>query len=141
MNAWAETIAEWQGRASDGDSLDEVSDIDYSSEDDIPATGPHPSYLRTAYQPRHDVPSKATTPRNFAAPRPEVTGSPKGSSSHKRHSIRRLGNTKRGHMPELKRGNPAEARWRKNMEADGKAQRDLHGMFSLTIREEPLTYR
>ncbi|MCJ1475589.1 hypothetical protein MMC13_004252 [Lambiella insularis] len=115
-----EAITEWQGRASEGNSnSSDISETDYSSEDDIPATGPHPSYLQPIAQLAHSGPSKAIVQQEPAARRSAITAAQKGSSTRMRNAKRQPGNARRVRMPEFKRDSPAEARWRKNAVADG----------------------
>ena len=107
---------EWQQVKPDGGRYQyEDNDSEYESEDDIPSTGPHPSYLeplRTPVQATRPVATqtsqvaRSSTIANLEAAQVNV---PRGSTD-KPHA-RRL---------QYKKDTQAEARWRAKKPADGK---------------------
>ncbi|MCJ1405380.1 hypothetical protein MMC11_008608 [Xylographa trunciseda] len=112
---------EWQGRLSEGDSnSNDVSETEYSSDEDLPTTGPHPSYLQSAgEQARNETLAKAVVPHRPAVQHDTVRPISKTSPLRTAKVHSRSNQANKTRRPIFYKDSPAEARWRRKAEADG----------------------
>ena len=97
-----------------------MSETEYSSDEDVPATGPHPSYLRIASdRGRDEASANVVVPQRSGGHHNLVSITARTSLRRMAKAIGRSGHANKVRRPVYNRDSPAEARWRRKAVADG----------------------